>query len=94
MDFKSLGYQRGKQSHCSHVFSLRFGHLEKLPFHNIFHLEKLKVIEMCERILPGNCTKVGTAELCLSQDDVCQCKSLAEGNTASKLPCMKNYFNC
>lgn len=76
-------------------FRLRFGHLEKLPFHYVFHIEKLKVIEMCERILPANCTKVGMAELCFSHGDVCQCKSLAKGKMQPQnCSCIKNYFDC
>lgn len=96
MDFKSLGQQRGKMMFLNTVMSLRlrFGHSEKLAFHYIFHIEKLKVIEMCERILPVNCTKVGMAELHFSQGDVCQWKALAKGNEASKLPLHQNYFYC
>lgn len=94
MDFKSLGYQRGKMMPLNTVmsFRLRPGHLEKLPFYYIFHIEKLKVIDMCERILPVNCKKVGMAELCFSQGVVCLCKSLTNGNAASKSSLHQKIF--
>lgn len=94
MDFKSLGYQRGRTMFLNTVmsFRLRSGHLEKAAFPLHIPYGKVKVIEKCERTLSVNCKNVGMVELCYSQGDACQCKS-GKGKCSLQIsPASKNIL--